>query len=403
MTAVNMPRLSDSMEEGTILRWLVQDRSEIKRGEELVEIETDKATMVYEADESGFLRIVAREGQTLSVGTVIAHVLATADAEPEPAYAPAGPAAIATGDVAEARPREISDESQHSRVKASPLARRLASDRGLDLVGVVGSGPGGRVVKADVDALAASADSSRPETTAANRARTPTPTAKGHVVYEELTRIQQVVVRRMSESRATIPDFQLRTRVDVTSLVRLRLELATHGTRLSVNDFVVKACGQALRAHPRANGAYHDGRFELYERVNVGVAVAAPDALFVPTVFDADAKPVAEISTETRRLAARVREGNITPPELAGGTFTVSNLGMFGITGFNAVINPGQAAILAVGAAETRIATGALGIKEHQIIELTLSCDHRILYGADAAEFLTTIRDGLEAPAALLI
>jgi pyruvate dehydrogenase E2 component (dihydrolipoamide acetyltransferase) len=213
-----------------------------------------------------------------------------------------------------------------------------------------------------------------------------------------------VIARRMAESKATVPDFQVRTEADVTELLSLRAQMkAALDSAPSVNDFVVKACGIALREHPRANGAYKDGGFELYGRVNVGVAVAGEGTLVVPTIFDADAQPVTAIAQVTRALAERVRGGTITPPELSGGTFTVSNLGMFGVTSFTAVVNPGQAAILAVGAAVARPAIGADGaLATRSAMDLSLSCDHRILYGADAAQFLARIRALLEAPLALL-
>jgi len=228
---------------------------------------------------------------------------------------------------------------------------------------------------------------------------------KGETTTVELTSTQKVIARRMAESKATVPDFQVRTEADVTDLLALRKQMkAARESAPSVNDFVVKACGLALREHPRANGAYKDGAFELYGRVNVGVAVAGEGTLVVPTIFDADAQPVTAISQATRALAGRVRDGSITPPELSGGTFTVSNLGMFGVTSFTAVINPGQAAILAVGAAVQRPTLDARGaLTTRSLMDLSLACDHRILYGADAAQFLARVRERLEAPLALLV
>jgi pyruvate dehydrogenase E2 component (dihydrolipoamide acetyltransferase) len=219
-------------------------------------------------------------------------------------------------------------------------------------------------------------------------------TGRGEVTVLEPTRAQQQHARRVAESRATVPDITLAAEADMTAALALRAQLreaAGEGQAVpTLNDLVVKAAALALREHPRVNGVYKDGRFALYGRVNVGVAVAADDAVAVPTVFDADVKPPAQIAAETRALAARVRAGAITQPELSAGTFTVSNLGMLGVTSFAAVIAPAQAAVLAVGAVR---AGGAMA--------LTLSCDHRILYGADAARFLATVRIGLEAPEAL--
>jgi pyruvate dehydrogenase E2 component (dihydrolipoamide acetyltransferase) len=229
--------------------------------------------------------------------------------------------------------------------------------------------------------------------------------AKGTVTVEEPTRAQQVIARRMSSSKATVPEFTVSAEIDMERAVELRHRLqAIGGDRPvpSYNDIVVKACAVALREHPRANGSWRDGRFELYSRVNVGVAVAGAGVLVVPTVFDADQRPLGEIAAETRRLAHRVRDGQISPPELAGATFTVSNLGMFGVRSFAAVINPPQAAILAVGAVAPRPLVRDGVVVAGQAMDVTLACDHRILYGADAARFLGRIRELLEEPLALL-
>jgi pyruvate dehydrogenase E2 component (dihydrolipoamide acetyltransferase) len=233
-----------------------------------------------------------------------------------------------------------------------------------------------------------------------------TGTAKGDVSHEELTRTQQVVARRMAESRATIPDFTLTVEVDMAAAVAMRADLkAAAGDRTvpSFNDLVVKASALALREFPRANGSYKDGRFELYSRVNVGIAVAAENSLVVPTIFDADLKSLGQIAQDARALAERVRAGAITPPELSGGTFNVSNLGMFGIDSFTAVINPPQAAILAVGAVRDTPVVQDGQVVPGKRMSMTLCSDHRILYGADAAQFLTRIRQLLEHPAALAL
>jgi pyruvate dehydrogenase E2 component (dihydrolipoamide acetyltransferase) len=415
MIEVTMPRLSDSMEEGTILKWLVADGAAVKRGDELAEIETDKAAMTYEADADGTLHRVAAEGDALPVGAVIARLLADGETAPTngaaPAAATAAPAAAtappATADAAlsaapsPSQPAVADGAAPGVRVKASPLARRIARELGVDVQALAGTGTGagGRIVRADVERAAAAG---QPDA-APGAAPAPGGT-KGEAEVVQLNSVQKTIARRMAEAKATIPDFQVRTEVDVTELLKLRAAIKAQTERApSVNDFVVKACGLALREFPRANGAYKDGAFELYARVNVGVAVAAEGSLIVPTIFDADAKPVTQISAESRALAGKVREGTITPPELAGGTFTVSNLGMFGVTSFTAVINPGQAAILAVGAAVARLALDVAGAPaQRQLMDLSLSCDHRILYGADAAQFLARIRTLLETPLALL-
>jgi pyruvate dehydrogenase E2 component (dihydrolipoamide acetyltransferase) len=421
---VVMPRLSDSMEEGTILKWLKAEGAQVARGDELAEIETDKATMTYEADAAGALHIVAAEGDTLPIGTLIATIgepsapsgngSSAPAAVAAPVAAPAEPAP-ASASPAEPAPEPVAAAPSGGRVKASPLARRLALDRGIDLAALSGSGPGGRIVKADVEA-AGTAPAAAP---AAPAAPTPSPApvaaaaeptpggAKGTVTVTELSRTQQLVARRMSESRATVPDFTLTVTIDMEACVAMRAQLKTTvgegGDVPSYNDMVVKACALALREQPRANGAYRDGHFELYSRVNVGVAVAANDSLVVPTVFDADRRSLGEIARDSRALAEKVRAGTITPPELSGATFTVSNLGMFGTTRFTAVINPPQAAILAVGALEPRAVVHEGQIVARHTMDVTLSCDHRILYGADAARFAARIRELLEQPLALVL
>jgi pyruvate dehydrogenase E2 component (dihydrolipoamide acetyltransferase) len=227
------------------------------------------------------------------------------------------------------------------------------------------------------------------------------------VSFEDPSKLQSTVARRMAESKATAPHFYLEAEVDMSRLVEARAQIkagAAGGDVVpSFNDMIVKACALALREHPRANGAYRDGRFELHSRVNVGIAVAANDALVVPTIFDADRKVLRQIAAEARALAGKVRDGQITPPELSGATFTVSNLGMFGIDSFAAVINPPQAAILAVGAITERPAVRDGGISTAHLMRVNLACDHRILYGAQAAEFLARIRALLEEPLALAL
>jgi pyruvate dehydrogenase E2 component (dihydrolipoamide acetyltransferase) len=440
MADVAMPRLSDSMEEGTILKWLKSDGDEVSKGEELVEIETDKANMTYEADQAGTLKIVAQEGDTLAVGETIAQIGggtngASAEAAPkeeeqaeEGEEAEEQPAERQTA-TAEAEPAQRGGnggppaQPTEGRTKASPVARRMARELGLELAALQGTGPGGRIVKADVEA-AAKGDGAKVEAPAAPEAPEAEPereekkappavvsgeaqTGKGETTTQDLTRLQQTVARRMAESKATAPDFVLNIDVDMEEAVDLRKRLkaaAGEGQPVpSFNDFVVKAAALALVDFPRANGAYRDGKFELYSRVNVGVAVAGQDALIVPTVFDADSKSLGQIAKETRTLAERVRAGAITPPELSSGTFTVSNLGMFGIQSFVAVINPPQAAILAVGAMQPTPVVRDGEVVVRNIMRLTLACDHRILYGADAAEFLGRIRERLENPLQLAL
>jgi pyruvate dehydrogenase E2 component (dihydrolipoamide acetyltransferase) len=461
MADVAMPRLSDSMEEGTILKWLKSDGDSVSKGDELVEIETDKANMTYESDQDGTLSIVAQEGETLPVGETIARIgegggsreASDGDEDEEEPEAEAGsdesseeededePAAESNEDGDEEEEEEEAPEAEaeeeeepeakeeekeqpegegdggsgNGRVKASPIARRMAREMGLELASVKGSGPGGRIVKADVEAAAKGGEKKQDEKAEKKKEpereekRAPAPagdSGRGEIRHQDLTRLQRTVARRMAESKATAPDFVISLEVDMEEAVALRKQLkaaAGDGPAPSFNDFVVKACALALRDFPRANGAYRDGAFELYSRVNVGVAVAGQDALVVPTVFDADKKSLGTIAGEARALAEKVREGKITPPELSAGTFTVSNLGMYGIRRFVAVINPPQAAILAVGELTPRPVVRDGEVTVRAIMDLTLSCDHRILYGADAAEFLARIREYLETPLKLAL
>jgi len=420
------------MEVGTVIQWLVADGTEVRRGQEIVEIETDKATMAYEADADGVLRHLVAAGETLAVGAPIGAIGEDAPSPPSaPEHATPEPAA---DDIAAARPDAANAPAAATAtavaaptatrnggaLSASPVARRTAAALGVELASVTGSGPRARILKADV-VDAAQARGVQPAATAvvapapsvataATATVAPVPAqdagaGKGHVDVVELSRLQQTVARRMAESKATIPEFAVSVDVDMGAAVALRAQLKQQVERPpSLNDLLVKACAVTLRRHPKVNGRFHDGRFELFERVNVGVAVAAQDVLIVPTVFDADRASLGAIAQETRRLAERVRDGSITPPELSGGTFTVSNLGMMGVERFAGIVNPGQAAILCAGALSERVVLDGDGAPSARpFMSLTLVSDHRILYGADAAAFLADLRAGLEDPLALLL
>jgi pyruvate dehydrogenase E2 component (dihydrolipoamide acetyltransferase) len=459
-TEVTMPRLSDSMEEGTILRWLKSVGDEVHRGDELVEIETDKANMTYESLDDGVLvEVVAAEGDTLPIGEVIARIGSqdemngagpardeapekeaagdrrrqtaqeTGDGRRQPAEeetadgksqtaedeTPDGRGQTAEEQTAEEQPAgdgRRAAELPDGRLKASPVARRMARELHVQLESLHGSGPGGRIVKADVEAAAGGRAEAQAPPSAVSRppsAAPPSPEgAKGEVQIIEPSRLQQTVARRMAESKATVPHFYLETEIDMTEGVAVREQLkriaGDERPAPTYNDMVVKACALALRDFPRANGSYRDGHFELYSRVNVGIAVAGLDALVVPTIFDADRRSLGEIAATARELAQKVRDGTITPPELSGGTFTVSNLGMYGVTNFSAVINPPQAALLSVGALQKKAAVDDSGrVVARPMMGVTLACDHRILYGADGAQFLARVRDLLEQPLSMAL
>ena len=417
MTELTMPKLSDSMEQGTILTWLKASGEQVQEGEDLLEIETDKATATHPAEAGGILQIIAPEGATLPVGAPIAHVGVAGDGRAgvpvqedgtaTPEELPVRARAHSNGGPSTATPPTPTVAARGSTgaaVRATPLARRVARAHGISLEDVAGSGPLARVTRGDVLSKAGIAASPAPATPLA-----PTPqvvtgepsTLSGNATVQvvEPNRQQSVIALRMAEAKATVPHFQVQTDVVMDAAVTFRAQLReATASAPSVNDLIVKAAALALREHPFANGAYRDGRFELHSRVNVGVAVAADHALLVPTIFDGDQKSLGTIAAESRRLAQRVRTGEVTPSELSGATFTVSNLGMYGMTAITPVINPPQAAILGAGAMRDVLARVDGDIVDRRLMTLTLSCDHRILYGADAAEFLARIRELLETP-----
>ena len=411
---VVMPRLSDSMEEGTVLAWLVAEGEEVRAGQPIVEIETDKATVTHDADVDGvLLRIVCAVGETVPLGATIAVIGEPGEGAPDglggASAAPPVPAdPVPAAPVAPAK-APAANGNAAGRVPASPVARRTARALGVDLAAVLGTGPKGRIVRSDVEAAALTvappapvpAPAAAPDPVALPAVATSAPdTARGTAEVTELSRLQKTIARRMAESRATVPEFELRVDVDMQAAVELREGLRELGADPlpSYNDMVVKAAARCLREFPRVNSAYRDGVLETFPRINVGVAVAADDALIVPTVADADTRSLGDIARTTRALAAKVRDGSVTPAELAGGTFTVSNLGMFGIDSFSAVINMPQAAILAVGALAKRPVVVDDEIVVRPVMTLTLACDHRVLYGADGARFLARLRELLEQP-----
>src|SRR4051812_22302876 len=372
---LKMPKLSDSMADAVIVRWLKSEGEAFSRGEGLIEVETDKATVVYEAEFDGTLdSILAPEGATVSIGEPIAKLANghTLPSTPQPA-------------------RPVSSEDQGSsanggdgsrRPNATPVARRAAVELGVSLHGLAGTGPAGRITQQDVR-HAAGSGVAQPQ---------PGAGGKGEVHVVELTATQATIARRMAQSAATIPVFTVSSDIDMSLIAALRAGGRDDGEDVpSLNDFVVKAAALTLREFPRFNASHVEGKVECYSRINVGIAVATDDALLVPVVFDADRRSLLEITTETRRLAEAARRRRLTADELRDATFTVSNLGMFGVRSFTAIIDPPQVAILAVGAVD------------EDLMSVTLSCDHRVVYGADGARFLSRLRDLLERPLGLVI
>jgi pyruvate dehydrogenase E2 component (dihydrolipoamide acetyltransferase) len=373
---LTMPKLSDSTADAVIVRWLKSPGDHVARGDELIEVETDKATVVYEAESEGTLETILRpEGATVAVGEPIA-TLAHGSGEPE-------------------RESPARRGEPSGRPNATPVARAAAVELGVSLHGLTGSGPGGRITREDVRRAAATATPAP--------AQAPAAAARGETRLVELTATQATIARRMAESATTIPVFTVSADVDMSLVTALRRATEERDDVPSVNDFVVKAVGLVLRELPRFNASFVDGTVELHSRVNVGIAVAAADALLVPVVADADTRTLAEIAGETRRLAEAARRRALGPADLTGGTFTVSNLGMFGVRSFTAIVDPPQVAILAVGGVRREPVEGPAGVGFRDKMTVTLTCDHRVVYGADGARFLVRLRELLERPLMLTL
>ncbi|MFA1538692.1 dihydrolipoamide acetyltransferase family protein [Actinomadura monticuli] len=422
MTDILMPRLSDTMEEGVISSWQKQPGDEVSVGDVIVDIETDKAVMEYEAYEAGVLEeILVPEGESAAIGAPIARIAPAgggaapaepaAKPEPEPAPAEAKPEAEseakpAPASAAEA-PARAPERSAASRPPSSPLARRLARDHGIDLATLNGSGPGGRIVRADIEAaIRGGAPAEAPAAPAATPAPAPpAPPVQARaedpdVEAVPLNRFRKVAAKRLTESKRDAPHFYLNREVDAEALLAFRgtLNEALAPAKVSVNDLIVKAVATGLREHPAVNVSYTEENLLFHKRVNVGVAVAVEDGLVVPVVKDADRKSVSEIGREARELAGRARDGKLSLDEMSGGTFSVSNLGMFGVDSFSAVINPPEAAILAVGAIRDEPVVRDGEVVPGKRMAVTLSVDHRATDGATAAKFLDHLANLLQNP-----
>jgi pyruvate dehydrogenase E2 component (dihydrolipoamide acetyltransferase) len=395
---LTMPKLSDSMADAVIVHWLKSPGDSFEKGEALIEVETDKATVVYEAESGGTLdSILVPEGATVAIGEPIATLAnGESGSSSEKRRAPAQRESAGAQPIGAAVATAPGDGSGAQRPNATPVARRTAVELGVSLHGIVGTGQGGRITREDVEQ--AVRDSGAP-------AQKPAGTGKGHVRILELTTTQTTIARRMVESATTIPFFTVSTDIDMSLITALRRGARDERDDApSLNDFVVKAAAGALRQFPRFNASYVDGRVECYSRINVGVAVAAPDALLVPVVYDADQKTLAQIAADTRRLADAARRRALQPDDLRAGTFTVSTLGMFGVRSFTAIIDPPQVAILAVGSVRRAPVEDARdGVVFRDVMTVNLTCDHRVVYGADGAQFLSRLRELLERPLALTL
>uniref|UniRef100_UPI0035AF2C4F pyruvate dehydrogenase complex dihydrolipoamide acetyltransferase n=1 Tax=Paenirhodobacter enshiensis TaxID=1105367 RepID=UPI0035AF2C4F len=429
-TEILMPALSPTMEEGTISKWLKKEGDEVRSGDILAEIETDKATMEFEAVDEGTLgKILIPEGTAgIKVNTPIAVLLeegedASAISAPKAAPATAAPAPVAAAPVAApaAAPAPAAPVVAGARVFASPLARRIAAEKGLDLSAVKGSGPRGRIVKADVETATAAPKAAAPVASAAPAPAAAAPAAVPAVsasavakLYEgreytemPLDGMRKTIAARLTEAKQTIPHFYLRREINLDALLAFRTELnkklAARDVKLSVNDFIIKACALALQQVPDANAVWAGDRILKMKASDVAVAVAIDGGLFTPVLRDSEAKSLSKLSTEMKDLARRARDRKLAPQEYQGGSFAISNLGMFGIENFDAVINPPHGAILAVGAGIKKPVVGADDqITVATMMSVTLSVDHRVIDGALGARLLAAIVENLENPLAML-
>jgi pyruvate dehydrogenase E2 component (dihydrolipoamide acetyltransferase) len=401
-----MPRLSDTMEEGTIASWLKKPGEKISKGDVIAQIETDKATMDLTAFEAGTLQeILAPEGSTVAIGQPVARIgngaVAPAKKESVESPAPSEPPLqqeLISQEVSSAE--EAGPSKENGKTRASPMARHIAAEHGVDLSAVSGSGPQGRVIRADVEAALGAKAPLSPQSSVLS------PPSDGEERVT-LSQMRRTIARRMAESTRTIPHFFLTTTVDATEMVKLRKQIvdqmADSGVKITFNDLIVKGAALALRKVPEVNVSFAEDSLIRHSHVHIGVAVATDRGLIVPVLRDVDQKTLSQIGRETRDLAERANSGKLQPAEYTGGTFTISNLGMFGVEQFNAVINPPEAAILAVGAIQREPAEreGEMVLRDH--MKLTLSVDHRALDGAIGARYLQALKQLLEKPMLLLV
>lgn len=410
--AIEMPKMTDTMEEGVLIEWSVEEGDKIAAGDVIAQVETDKATMDVEAYDDGvLLKKVAKAGEALPIGGLIAILgdagedvsqMIAEHGSNDAAPAPSAEAAVETPP-ADKKNKKATAAASNGRTKASPLAKRMATDHGLPLANLVGSGPGGRVIKRDVEAEIA-------RTPASVSVPAHTLAADRSVESVRISQMRKAIARRLAESKYTSPHFYLTSDVDVAALVTQRAMLNDYlaksgGPKVSFNDFVTKACASALVQHPDVNVTYapEDGVILKYNYVDIGVAVAIEDGLVTPVIRDAQQKSVATIAQEIQALAARARDKKLTPEEMEGSTFTTSNLGMFGVDSFTAIINPPNSCILAIGGIRDTPVVENGSIVAGKRMKLTLSCDHRVVDGAVGAQFIATLKDLLESPLSLLL
>lgn len=439
---IEMPRLSDTMEEGTLLEWKVSVGDTVEAGTHLADVETDKATMALESFEDGTVAsLLLEEGDTVPIGQVIlvlaeegedVEAAAKAGSDGGSAKSESKPEKEESDAPAEEAPKEAaadksSDDDSASaagpssgegRVRISPVARNMAEDAGLDLSGISGSGPNGRIVKKDVQkaieggsAAPAASKSDKPASSSAPAAPAPVPTTELKARSVKVSGMRKTIAKRLVESKTSIPHFTVTVEIEMKPLMALRKtlneQLETQGVKLSVNDFIVRGSALALVQHPHLNSQWTGDSIEIQGSVNMGIAVALPEerggGLVVPVIRDAHVKGLRSISLETKNLAKKAKGSGLSPDEMADGTFTISNLGMMGVEHFEAIINPPQVGILAIGAALEKPVVKDGEIVPGLIMTATLSADHRVVDGAMGAEFLQTFKTMIENPAVLLV
>lgn len=405
---IRMPKMSDTMTEGVIVSWLKQVGDDIKPGDILAEVETDKATMELENYVKGtLLHIGIPAGGSVPVDALIAIVGQKGDditALLSGASASAAPAAKAEEVKTETVSTPVvqapaANSSTDSRVKASPLAKKIADEKGIDINSISGSGDGGRIVKRDVETYT-------PASKGASKSTVVLPTVVGQESFEEVpvSQMRKVIARRLSESKHTAPHFYLTMSINMDKVIEARKAMLEYSpVKISVNDIIIKAVAGALRKNPAANSSWLGDKIRYNHHINIGVAVAIEDGLIVPVVKFADSKSLSHISAEVKELADKAKNKKLQPSEFEGNTFTISNLGMFGIDEFTAIINPPDACILAVGAAKETVIVENGQMKIGQVMKVTLSCDHRVVDGAVGSAFLKTLKELLENPVKLLV
>src|SRR5438552_2185590 len=418
-TKVHMEALSPTMEEGRLVKWTKHEGDAVKSGDTLAEVETDKAVMELVARADGqLLKVMVPEGTTVPVGNIVAWIGKPGEkvdgagsqesgaGAPKPAAAAAAPAAKALAPAPAPAPVPVAAVSDATRVKASPLAKRIAKEAGVDLKLVQGSGPGGRVIKRDVEGAPAPS----PAAPVAAPAPRPTPDARRTgVPYEDvpLTQIRKTIAKRLAASIGPIPHFFLTTEIDMERAAEAREALNTQlgdaGGKVSFNDLIIKAASLALVQHRACNAWFQEDHIRYWNEVHIGMAVAIEDGLITPVIRNADTKSLREISTESRELAGRARNRRLKPEEYTGATFSVSNLGMFDIDQFTAVINPPEAGIVAIGSVAAKAVPDGDRVVVRRRMRLTMSCDHRVIDGATGAVFLKTLKQMLENPLAMLL